>query len=171
MSTSKYKWVVGRTARTIARKFSASAKAIPTKAWQQWAIALGIGLIICILLMLLITLWAMNSPALQTWDEQNLPLVVKNLPMSFDKGVTWQSPGNLVGMLPVVVAVAALTSWFARPLIAATVVTAYILQFAIVWVGWGVWNRDLAKRAVARSPRADRRWFGCTRLTFFSFWS
>ena len=142
MSANKHRWLIAQTAQNIYQRFVTSAKAIPAKAWQKWAITLAIGLAICSSIMLLITLWAMNSTALQAWDERTLPIAVKNLPMSFDKGVTWQSPGNLVGMLPVVVAIAALTSWFAQPLVAATVVTAYILQFAIVWTGWGVWSRD-----------------------------
>ena len=142
MSINKHRWLIVQTANNIFQRFFTSAKAIPAKAWRKWAIALAIGLAVCTVVMLLITLWAMNNPNLQAWDERTLPKIVEQLPMSFDKGVTWQSPGNLVGMLPVVIAIAALTSWFAQPLIAATVVTAYISQFAIVWVGWGVWSRD-----------------------------
>ncbi len=142
MSASKHKWLIAQTAKNVFQRFSSSAKAIPSKAWQQWGATLAIGLAICSLIMFFVTHWAMNYETLQTWDEQTLLIIVKNFPMSFDKGVTWQSPGNLVGMLPVVIALAALTSWFSQPLTAATIVTAYILQFAIVWVGWGLWNRD-----------------------------
>ena len=142
MSANKSNWLIAQTAKNVFQRFSASAKAIPSKAWQSWGGVLAIGLAICALIMLIVTRWAMNNQALPAWDKQTLLVVVNNFPMSFDKGVTWQSPGNLVGMLPVVIAIAALTSWFAQPLIAATTVVAYILQFAIVWVGWGIWNRD-----------------------------
>ena len=142
MSASKHKWLVAEAAKNVFRQFSHSAKAIPSKAWQKWAGTLAIGLGLCALIMFIVTRWAMNADGLQTWDEQALLSVTKHFPMSFDKGVTWQSPGNLVGMLPVVIAVAALTSWFKQPLIAATTAIAYVLQFAIVWVGWGIWNRD-----------------------------
>lgn len=142
MSAKQYRWLIGKAISNVFERFSDSAKAIPAKAWQQWASILAMGLGICALIMFILTRWAMTAPNLQPWDEQTLLIISKHFPMSFDKGVTWQSPGNLVGMLPVVIAFAALTSWFSRPLIAATTATAYVLQFAIVWVGWGIWNRD-----------------------------
>ncbi len=142
MSARKYRWLSAQTATNVTQRFWHSAKAIPAKAWQRWAITLAIGLGLCMLIMFVVTRWAMNAESLQAWDEQMLLKIVKHFPMSFNKGVTWQSPGNLVGMLPVVIAFAALTSWFSRPLIAATTAIAYVLQFAIVWVGWGIWNRD-----------------------------
>ena len=142
MSAQKYRSLAGKATKNVIQRFSDSAKAIPDKAWQQWASILAIGLGLCALIMFIATRWTMNADGLQAWDEQALLTVTRHFPMSFDKGVTWQSPGNLVGMLPVVIAFAALTSWFSRPLIAATIAIAYILQFAIVWVGWGIWNRD-----------------------------
>jgi membrane-associated phospholipid phosphatase len=142
MSAQKYRSLTGKATKNIIQRFSDSAKAIPPKAWQQWASILAIGLGLCALIMFIVTRWAMNADGLQAWDKQTLLAITKHFPMSFDKGVTWQSPGNLVGMLPVVIAFAALTSWFSRPLIAATTAIAYILQFAIVWIGWGIWNRD-----------------------------
>ena len=141
MSTKQYRWLVGKAATNTIERFTQSAKAIPNEAWREWIATLALGLGICALIMFIATGWAMNNEALQTWDEQTLSKISQNFPMSFDKGVTWQSPGNLVGMLPIVIAFAALTSWFSRPLIAATTAVAYILQFAIVWIGWGMWNR------------------------------
>ena len=142
VSASKHKWLVAKTTTNVIGRFSHSAKAIPAKAWQKWGSTLAVGLGLCAVIMLVVTRWAMNAKGLQAWDEQTLTSITKHFPMSFDKGVTWQSPGNLVGMLPVVIAVAALTSWFKQPLIAATTAIAYVLQFAIVWIGWGTWNRD-----------------------------
>lgn len=63
-------------------------------------------------------------------------------PLSFNKGITWQSPGNLVGMLPMFFTFTALTAWFKKPLVAATVVVTYLGQFALVWISWGMWSRD-----------------------------
>ena len=142
MSAKQYRWLVGKATTNTIERFTRSAKAIPTKAWQEWMATLALGLGICALIMFIATRWAMNNEGLQAWNKQALLKITQYFPMSFDKGVTWQSPGNLVGMLPIVIAFAALTSWFSRPLIAATTVVAYILQFAIVWVGWGMWNRD-----------------------------
>ena len=152
MTAKKSQWLLGRAISNTSKSFRHSARQIPAEAWQQWASTLALGLGICALIMFAITRWAMTADGLQAWDEQTLLAITKNFPMSFDKGVTWQSPGNLVGMLPVVIAFAALTSWFSQPLIAATTVIAYILQFAIVWIGWGIWNRgrpDLIANGVA----------------------
>ncbi|NEP15403.1 MAG: phosphatase PAP2 family protein [Leptolyngbya sp. SIO4C1] len=142
MSARGHKWLIVRAATAAWQRFWHEAKAIPAEAWRRWASTLAVGLGLCALIMFVTTRWAMTSESLQVWDERTLIVVTQRFPMSFDKGVTWQSPGNLLGMMPVVVAFAALTSWFARPLIAATTVATYVLQFAIVWVGWGLWNRD-----------------------------
>ena len=79
---------------------------------------------------------------MQSWDEQWLLAWRDRNPLTFAKGVTWESPGNLVGMLPVFLTFTALTAWFRKPLIAATVVATYIGQFALVWLSWGLWSRD-----------------------------
>ncbi len=88
-----------------------------------------------------------ETAGLQAWDEKWLIALQSNKsslqnPLSFAKGVTWESPGNLVGMLPVFFTLVALTSWFKQPLIAATAVVTYIGQFALVWISWGMWSRD-----------------------------
>lgn len=79
---------------------------------------------------------------LQAWDEKWLLILKDRNPLSFNKGITWQSPGNLVGMLPMFFAFTALTAWFKKPLIAATVIVTYLGQFALVWISWGMWSRD-----------------------------
>lgn len=142
MQVKQSKWLIGRAAAQVNQKFWQAASEIPAEAWRRWAGTLAIGLGLCALMAFAITHWAMNSSALSEWDARVLPLITERFPMSFDKGVTWQSPGNLVGMVPVVVIFAALTSWFSRPLIAATAMMAYGLQFALVWIGWGLWSRD-----------------------------
>ena len=45
-------------------------------------------------------------------------------------------------MLPVFCTLTALTAWFRKPLITATVIATYIGQFALVWMSWGTWSRD-----------------------------
>lgn len=88
MSLKKYRWLIVKTAKVVTQRFSTSAKAIPSQAWQTWANTLTIGLGIYALIMFFVTHWAMNAEGLQTWDEQTLKVVVQNFPMSFDKGVT-----------------------------------------------------------------------------------
>lgn len=136
-----YKTVVPAGLKTIARRFWREARSLPAQAWRRWAVTLGIGVVLVSALSFVISLVAMGSEGLQAWDEQTL-LAVSNGPMSFARGVTWESPGNLVGSGPMLLTFIALTSWFSRPLVAATVAMGYGLQFVWVWTGWLTWNRQ-----------------------------
>lgn len=140
----KSKTVVPSAVRAIAQRFWQESKALPPAAWTQWWKTLAVGLGICALITYAITRVAMGWEAdwMQAWDEQWLLDLRDRNPLTFAKGVTWESPGNLVGMLPIFFTLTALTAWFRKPLIAATVVITYIGQFALVWISWGMWSRD-----------------------------
>ncbi|MEP0914776.1 phosphatase PAP2 family protein [Leptolyngbya sp. GB1-A1] len=71
-----------------------------------------------------------------------LPILAEHIPMSFSRAITWESPGNLLGMLPVVTVFVGIMVARSQPLLAVTMVAAYGSQFALVWIGWGYWNRD-----------------------------
>ena len=138
------KTVVLHGIRTIAQRFWQDSRSLPSIAWSRWWKTLAIGLGICALITYFITRIAVSWEAqwMQAWDEQWLLALRDRNPLTFAKGVTWESPGNLVGMLPVFVTLTALTAWFRQPLIAATVVANYVGQFALVWISWGMWSRD-----------------------------
>ncbi len=138
------KTVVPEGIRVITQRFWRESRALPSTAWTQWWKTLAIGLGICALVTYAVTRVAMGweSAWLQAWDEKWLLRLRDTNPLSFSKGVTWESPGNLVGMLPVFLTFTALTAWFRQPIVAATVVATYIGQFALVWVSWGMWSRD-----------------------------
>ncbi len=142
--TAKSKTVVPAGIRAIARRFWQDSRALPKAAWLAWWKTLLIGLGICALIAYVGTRIAMGweSSWMQAWDEKWLLQWRDTSPLSFSKGITWESPGNLVGMLPIFFTLTALTAWFRKPLIAATVVATYIGQFALVWISWGMWSRD-----------------------------
>jgi membrane-associated phospholipid phosphatase len=79
---------------------------------------------------------------LQAWDAWLLPILADRIPLSFSRAITWESPGNTLGMMPVVMMFIGIMVARSRPLITATMIVAYGLQFALVWIGWGYWNRD-----------------------------
>ena len=135
------KTVVPAGLKTLAQRFWQDARSQPVEAWQRWAVTLAIGVVAVSSLSFGLSQWAMGSEALQAWDEQTL-LTVAEGPISFARGVTWESPGNLVGSVPMLLAFIALTSWFSRSLVAATVAMGYGLQFVWVWTGWLSWNRQ-----------------------------
>ncbi|WP_322743657.1 phosphatase PAP2 family protein [Vasconcelosia minhoensis] len=140
----KSRSVVPAGISAIAHRFWQKSQQIPAEAWRRWGGTLAIGLGILALLTYATTRLAMGwqDPWLQDWDRQTLIAITERFPMTFAKGVTWESPGNLVGMLPMILTFTALTAWFANPLIAASAVAAYVLQFALVWISWGMWDRD-----------------------------
>ncbi|MGC1305899.1 MAG: phosphatase PAP2 family protein [Phormidesmis sp.] len=141
---SKPKTVVPHGIKAIAQRFWQDSRNTPSAAWTLWWKTLAIGLGICALIVYVMTRLAMGweSTWMQAWDEKWLLAFQDYNPLSFAKGVTWESPGNLVGMLPVFLTLTALTAWFRKPLIAATVVVTYLGQFALVWISWGMWSRD-----------------------------
>ncbi|RZM79810.1 phosphatase PAP2 family protein [Leptolyngbya iicbica LK] len=117
---------------------------MPSPVWQQWAGTLALGLGICALLTFAMTIAAKTQvdQGLQAWDARWLPVVAEQLPLNFARSITWESPGNLLGMLPVVGIFVGIMVARSQPLLVATMLAAYSLQFALVWIGWGYWNRD-----------------------------
>ena len=141
--SQKSKTVLPHGIKTIAQRFWQESQNYPREAWTRWWKTLLIGLGLCALITYGLTLLAMSweQDWLQAWDEKWLLIHRDRSFLSFNKGVTWQSPGNLVGMVPVLWTLIALTSWFKKPIVAATALVAYIGQFALVWISWGTWNR------------------------------
>ncbi len=142
--TRQPKTVVPHSIKLIAHRFWQQSRSLPSVAWAVWWKTLAVGLGLCALVTYGMTRLAMSwqTSWLQSWDEKWLLGLRDYNPLSFAKGITWESPGNLVGMLPIFLALIALTSWFKKPLIAATVFIAYVGQFALVWISWGLWSRD-----------------------------
>jgi len=102
-----------------------------------------LGLGICAAITFAITLYAkgQSDQGLQDWDARMLPILAKNIPLNFARAITWESPGNLLGMVPVMTVFIGIMVARSQPLLAATMAAAYGLHFALVWVGWGYWNR------------------------------
>ncbi|PSN14848.1 phosphatidic acid phosphatase [filamentous cyanobacterium CCT1] len=117
---------------------------MPSKVWRRWVGTLAIGLGLCALITFALTVGVKTytDQGLQAWDARMLPVLADRLPLSFSRAITWESPGNLLGMLPVVCVFVGIMVARSRPLLVATMLAAYGLQFALVWIGWGYWNRD-----------------------------
>lgn len=137
-------WVVPSAARAVWRRYRADSHAVPRFAWRQWQLTLGIGLIVTLLLTFGLTRvgQTFEDRGLHSWDVQMLLWVVHNGPLTFANAITWQAPGDLLFQPIAVLAFVVAAAWFRRPLIAASMAALYVLAFAFIWTGWGLWNRQ-----------------------------
>jgi len=138
------RWITVHTVKTGWYRFWKDSRQIPRQIWQKWAGTLAIGLGICAGLTFALTLAVKGhtDQGLQAWDAYWLPILADRLPLNFARAITWESPGNLLGMVPVVCGFIGMMVARSQPLLAATMMASYGLQFALVWIGWGYWNRD-----------------------------
>ncbi|WP_228037912.1 phosphatase PAP2 family protein [Nodosilinea sp. LEGE 06152] len=138
------RWTTAQTLKRGWYQFWQDSRQVPQKIWRRWAGTLAIGLGLCALMTLALTVGvkAYTDQGLQAWDVRMLTVLADRLPLNFSRAITWESPGNLLGMLPVVTVFVGIMVARSRPLLAATMLAAYGLQFALVWIGWGYWNRD-----------------------------
>jgi len=138
------RWASLQLFKTGWYRFWQDSHRLPGKAWRRWAGTLAMGLGVCAILTFAMTLYVKGNvdQGIQSWDARMLPILAENLPLSFSRAITWESPGNSVGMLPVVIVFTGIMVARSQPLLAATMPVAYVLQFALVWIGWGYWNRD-----------------------------
>lgn len=138
------KWVSVRVAQNLWFKFWQDCRRLPKQVWQRWATTLAIGFVPSAVVTLAITYFARQAQSswLQAWDEKWLPIVIDALPLTFSSSITWESPGNSIGALVVALVFIGIMVWQSRPLAAATGVAAYGLHAALVWTGWGFWNRE-----------------------------
>lgn len=138
------RWVTAHTVRQGWYRFWQDCRKVPQAVWRRWASTLAIGLGLCAVVTFALTVWAKGQAdqGLQDWDARLLPMLAEGLPLSFSGSITWESPGNLLGMVPLVGVFVGVMVARSRPLLAATMMAAYGLQFALVWIGWGYWNRE-----------------------------
>lgn len=138
------RWITLQTLKTGWYRFWTDSRQIPRSIWQRWAGTLAMGLGLCAVLTFALTLAAKGhvDQGLQQWDARWLPIMADRIPLNFARSITWESPGNLLGMLPVVCVFIGIMVARSQPLLAATMMAGYGLQFALVWIGWGYWNRE-----------------------------
>ncbi len=137
-------WWVGQMGRRAWQQFRQDGRKFSPQVWQQWGTILVLGFGGTALLTAGLTLMArsLHARGLQAWDEHWLSLLVTHLPLKFANGITWESPGNLVYLGPLIITGLVWMIGRSRPLWAATWLVAYLGQVALVWVGWLLWNRD-----------------------------
>ena len=136
-------WLVPMAARAIWRRFREDSRSLAPAVWHTWIATLGVGFALTLFLTVGLVFLArrLQAQGLQAWDVQTLRWVATNGPLTFANAITWQAPGDLLFQPIFVIAFVAIAMWFSRPLIAASMAATYVLTFAFIWAGWGLWSR------------------------------
>lgn len=137
------RWLVVAAAVAIWRRFRIDSRAIVPAAWRAWRRMLGIGFTLTLIVTagLVLLGQGLQARGLQAWDSEMLRWVADVGPLSFANAITWQAPGDLLFQPIFVIAFVVIAIWCSRPLIAASMAATYVLTFAFIWTGWGLWNR------------------------------
>ncbi len=148
------RWVTGTAIRHVWHRFWQDAHQLPKQTWKRWGSTLALSFGLCAIWTFGVMTYAksVHDQWLQAWDSQLLPLIVERLPLTFAQGITWESFGNLMVMLPTVTIFIVIMVLRSRPILAASMVAAYGAQFALVWISWGLWDRprpDLVADGIA----------------------
>jgi hypothetical protein len=143
-------WLVPNAVRLVWQRFRADSRTVAPSAWSQWRRILAVGFVLTLLLTFGLTRLgqSLQNQWLQVWDVQMLRWIVSVGPLTFANAITWQAPGDLLFQPIFVLACVALAAWWSRSLIAASMATAYILSFAFIWTGWGLWNGSRCPRTL-----------------------
>lgn len=136
-------WALGRGARMTWDRFREGAGVLPPGAWRRWlgTLALGTGLGAGAAIALVVLGQRLAADWMADWDEAALRDFVDSGWMSFDGGIWWQSPGNSVILIPLLLTLAVAAAWRRRPLLALSFPLAYAGSKFLTHVGWAAWAR------------------------------
>lgn len=137
-------WAAANLVRDAWARFRAAALALPREAWTRWLRVLLTGLAITCLVSLALTLWGIwaEPRGLAAWDERQLQAIIAAEPITIARAIVLESPGNPVGMYLLMVIAVPFAIFTARPLVAASIGTAYGFGVIVFYIGWGLWSRS-----------------------------
>jgi membrane-associated phospholipid phosphatase len=136
-------WATARFVAGLWAQLRRDSRALPAEAWRRWLRLTSIGLLLSCAFSAGLTLlarWAAPR-GLQAWDEAALPRIIEGAPISFSAAGLLETPGNLYGMILLVGAAVLLAARAGRPLLVASVLSAYWLGTVVLWAGWLLWER------------------------------
>jgi membrane-associated phospholipid phosphatase len=137
-------------ASAIARGM-ASTRAELRRSWREvapaarraWLQALGIGFALCAALAFGLAWWGERRAAagMQARDEALLRRLVADDWLSFQSALWLEALGGSAILIPAVVVGFVAFARSRRPLIALTLLAAFVLHEPLVWLGWQSWDR------------------------------
>jgi len=136
-------WSLVQGAHTTWHRFRESIDALPPGAWKRWlgTLALGTGVAAGVALALVVLGQRLAAAWMADWDEAALRSFVDSGWSSFNSGVWWQSPGNSVILIPLLLTLAVVAARRRRPLLALSFPLAYVGSKFLTHIAWAAWSR------------------------------
>lgn len=137
------RWVTPAAAAGFFRQWARDWQVLPTGSVSAWLVWLAMGFVVCTGASWLITIAAraMDAQGMREWDRDVLLALERGGVMRFSDAILLESPGNLSYLIPVTLLSFVLLARARRPVAAASVVLAYVLQRPLILLGWSVWDR------------------------------
>ena len=134
---------------------------LPAGALGRWLAVLSVGTLLSFGLTAGLTLFASQYIPAAGWGEWDRRVIAgaSEWPISFTDAIIFESPGNILILLPLTLYAAAMCLWRGRLLWGLTLVVCYGVARLLIWTGWALWER----------PRPDLVAGGAAALSAHSF--
>lgn len=139
--------MLGREMKTTWRSVRESWQQLPRAAFLRWLIAMVVGALLCFGIIRVTTSTArdyITSPEgehIQQWDRDGLLWFRDMTAISFTDGIIYESPGNLLIMIPVTLGAAVVAFRRRRLLEGLTIIISYVVARPMIFYGWAIWER------------------------------
>jgi membrane-associated phospholipid phosphatase len=137
------KWVAVEETKHTWSSFRRDWIAVPRERRKRFAYTLTFGWIAVCLLMLGMSfgLRAVLSPELEEREERWLERAVEVAPFDFNTAIYFESPGNGVVLMTLVIVLSIVLARRRQPLVSLAILASCLMVAVVVGIGWGIWDR------------------------------
>ena len=117
---------------------------LPRGAFARWLLIIAIGAALSFGLTAALTLGARDyipRSGLDDWDRQIILAARDEWPIGFTDAIIFESPGNILILLPLTLLAAGMCLSYGRLLWAMSLLVCYGLARLLIWTGWALWER------------------------------
>lgn len=136
--------VLARGARVMARGAAAGWRRLPRGAFARWLFVVAVGGVFSFAFTAGVTLVAKRiipGSTWESWDRQVILAADSSWPISFTDAIIFESPGNILILLPLTLAAAAICFANRRVLWGISLIACYGLARLLILFGWSLWDR------------------------------
>src|SRR5688572_4269430 len=153
--------LIARWASEVSAGARTGWRDLPEGALRRWLAVLAVGALLSFALTAGLTVFASQYIPAAGWGEWDRQVIagVDDWGITFTDAIIFESPGNILILLPLTLYAAALCLWRGRLLWGVTLVVCYGVARLLIWTGWALWER----------PRPDLVAEGAAALAAHSF--